>query len=62
MRAIVLDGPLPDEVKGSIEDPMKTLDSLFQTLGFQVKYYKSIIRKLFTRLKDSESDVVQKTK
>lgn len=61
VRAIVLDGPLPDEVKGSIEDPMKTLDSLFQTLGFQVKYYKSTIRKLFSRLKDSESEVVQKT-
>lgn len=60
VRAAFLNDSLPDEVRVNVMDPTKHMESLHNVLGFQMKYYKQIIRKAVYRLQQLESELAKK--
>ncbi|KAJ1434467.1 hypothetical protein B484DRAFT_288300 [Ochromonadaceae sp. CCMP2298] len=58
VNSLNLSDPLPEEVQSSISDPGKELKTMTNTLLFQVKYYKSTVKKMLSRLVKVENENV----
>jgi hypothetical protein len=50
VQALDLSTSLPEEVQGSILDPVLQLEAMANTVKFQIKYYKQTIRKLLAKV------------
>ncbi len=50
VRAVFLNDALPNEVKRNITDPTKEFQNFYGTIGFQMRYYKEMIRRLISKL------------
>jgi hypothetical protein len=59
VQVLDLSNSLPEEVQGSISDPVSQLEALANTAKFQIKYYKQTIRKLLAKVTQLGKENVQ---